>query len=188
MPPVGLAASCKRYAILFAVSHMQGMCHSGRFPRAAGRPAGHPVSCKGLAPSLLPLEFALPSTQSKEPFASRVTMRFGNAAKVLANCKLKYYRISECVCCSCSGCNVHLRIAQPWLEMRSSQSAVLGSSSIGSSLSSLGMLQVFRHLLAKCFTRPDSKRPAAVTLSDHPFWKVRSRHPCLKADFLQACC
>ena len=31
-------------------------------------------------------------------FEVRLTMRFRSTAKVLAKCKLKYYRISECVC------------------------------------------------------------------------------------------
>ena len=34
------------------------------------------------------------------------------------------------------------------------------------------LLQVFKHLLAKCFTRPSCKQPSAATLLDHPFWKV----------------
>ena len=46
-----------------------------------------PVSC------LFPL-----SGQPHETATSAVsrTMRFGSTAKVLANCKLEYYRISEC--------------------------------------------------------------------------------------------
>ena len=39
------------------------------------------------------------STQPSIPSASSApcTMRFGSTAKVLAECKLKYYRISECL-------------------------------------------------------------------------------------------
>ena len=36
----------------------------------------------------------------------RVTMRFGSTAKVLLKCKLKYYRISECVCLLSCGSNL----------------------------------------------------------------------------------
>ena len=37
-------------------------------------------------------------------------MRFGSAAKVLAECKLKYYRISECVACKMCWCTAHLEV------------------------------------------------------------------------------
>ena len=40
-------------------------------------------------------ELMLCSLMDGQGHAANLTMRFGNTAKVLANCKLKYYRISE---------------------------------------------------------------------------------------------
>ena len=42
------------------------------------------------------------SREGEQAGWSRHTMRFGSTAKVLANCKLKYYKISECgTSCAC---------------------------------------------------------------------------------------
>ena len=33
-------------------------------------------------------------------YATCFTVRFGSIGKVLAKCKLKFYRISQCACCT----------------------------------------------------------------------------------------
>ena len=63
-----------------------------------------------LAAGPLPLSDQ-PNRNKHAGTACRCTMRFGSTAKVLLKCKLKYYRISECVAgLSAYACGMHILI------------------------------------------------------------------------------
>ena len=94
------------------------MHHGPSLPRdhqgAAGRAQGHsahrprPQVALHVAPGTPSRRHPIPRAQCSSSPPGRSgdvllhTMRFGSTAKVLAECKLKYYRISECPgSCSC---------------------------------------------------------------------------------------
>ena len=56
-----------------------------------------PTGAKRVATVCSFLVWNLASSEDS-PGQACLTMRFGSTAKVLLKCKLKYYRISECVC------------------------------------------------------------------------------------------
>ena len=86
--------SCEQAATMYVIA----TCRSSRFQRQCG--AGKDNAQDG--PCIRLQSWSAHVSDLFPPSArAHRTMRFGSTAKILAKCRLKYYRISECIGSAC---------------------------------------------------------------------------------------